>query len=229
MPVFKRKRPTYQKKASKKPYRKPARKMNLKKMMKNVVFKTCETKRLMTSFSKVEMFHNVFSLSQCLTLNGSMPPQGTGEKARIGDRINTVAFNVKILLGQKADRPNITFRYFCIEVPKGGALPYNSVFSNVTNNILLDDLNKDYVKILKQGTWRPNQAGLTVGTREYSFVKKLTIPYKRLVKFGPTDGVTTHNQNDVYFCILCYDTFGTLVADNIAYYQACSEMIYKDP
>jgi len=217
---------------TRKPYKKKptASKMNMKQLMKKVVFKTCETKRLVTPFTKVEMFHNVFSLSQCLTLNGNMPSQGSGEHARIGDRINTIAFNVKLLIGQKSDRPNVNFRWFCIQVPKGGALPYNSVFNNITNNILLDDLNKDYVKILKQGYWRPNQAALAAtGNDEYTFVKKVSIPYRRLVRFGPTDGVTSHNQNDVYFCIMCYDAFGALITDNIAYYQAASEMIYKDP
>jgi len=145
-----------------------------------------------------------------------MPAQGVGEKAGVGDRINTIGFNVKLLCGQKVDRPNVTFRWICIEVPKGGGLPYGSVFNNITGNILLDDLNKDYVKCLKQGVWRPNEAGLaSTGNDEYTFVKKVHIPYKRLVKFGPADGAITHNQNhnqnDVYFCIMCYDAYGSLI------------------
>jgi len=204
--------------------------MNLKKMVKSVVMKTVETKRVITAFNKVEMYHNVFSLSQCLTLNGTMPSQSVGEKGRVGDRINTVAFNIKMLCGQKGDRPNVTFRWACIEVPKGGTLTYANVFNNVTGNVLLDDFNKDYVKVLKQGIWRPNEAALAAtGNDEYTFVKKISIPYRRMVKFGPADAATTHNMNDIYFTILCFDAYGSLITDNIAYYQAAVEMIYKDP
>ena len=61
MAGYKRKRPVYKKAAARKSYRKPKARMNLKKMMKKVVLKVIDTKRLVTAFTKVEMFHYVFS------------------------------------------------------------------------------------------------------------------------------------------------------------------------
>jgi hypothetical protein len=43
---------------------------------------------------------------------------------------------------------------------------------------------------------------------------------KRTIKFGPEDSNTTHNllhnQNDVYFCVVCYDTYVSLITDNLS-------------
>ncbi len=77
----------------------------------------------------------------------------------------------------------------------------------------------------------PNQAGLTVTNNdEYTFVKKMFIPCKKVYKFGSSDtSAVTHNQDDLYFSILCYDVFGSLAFDNIAYFQCYTELLFKDP
>jgi hypothetical protein len=64
---------------------------------------------------------------------------------------------------------------------------------------------------------------------EFTFVKFLFIPHQRVYKFGPAEGALTHNQDDLYFLLLCYDAFCVLIADNIAYLKLFSEMTYKDP
>ena len=46
-----------------------------------------------------------------------------------------------------------------------------------------------------------------------------------MYKIDPVDSVLTHNQNDVYFCILCYDAYGAAITDNIAYFQAFTETL----
>jgi hypothetical protein len=91
-------------------------------------------------------------------------------------------------------------------------------------------LNRDVVKVHGEGIWRLNQAGLAATNNdEYTFVKKMFIPHKKVYKFGPGDTTVTHNQDDVYFSILCYDVFGSLSSDNIAYFQCFTEIQYKDP
>ncbi len=163
--AYKRKRVSYKKKASKKPYRKTVSKGRTIKMVKQVVMKVAETKRQSIAWNKVEVFHNVCSFSQLLWFNdpNAMPSNGVLQAQRVRDRINCIGYEIRLLIGQKGDRPNVNFRYCCFSLPKGTVLlanSYNQIFENVTNNVLLDDLNKDTTKLLKQGWLRPNQAGL---------------------------------------------------------------------
>jgi hypothetical protein len=201
------------------------------KRVKSVVMKVSETKKCQRSFAKIEMFHNVFSNTQCYHLNSAsnMPSGGSSTFARVGDRMNSIGWKIKLLIGQKGDRPNVNFRWMAFSIPKGGTLDYASVFENVTNNIMLDDPNRDTTRVLASGYMRPNQAGLAAtGNDEYTFTKRLFIPHKKLYKFGPADGANTHNQHDVYFTIMCYDAFGSLLTDNIAYFQGYTELMFKD-
>ena len=189
---------------------------------------------MMTSWNKVEIFHNIFSNSQVLKLNseaaGVMPIQGVRQLERIGDRENVLGWKIRLLIGLKGDRPNLNFRWICFSLPKASGIGYSSVFSSSTNNVMLDEMNRDVVKVLGQGTWCPNQAGLSATNNDEYTVKKMFIPHKRVYKFGPSDtSAVTHNQDDVYFSILCYDAYGSLASDNIAYFQCYSELLFKDP
>ena len=229
--AYKRKRPSTKRPMRRKSYKKRAPKRNLRKTIKAVVMKVAETKKVSRSFAKIEMFHNVFSNTQCYHLNaaGNMPSGGSSTFSRVGDRMNTIGWKIKLLIGQKGDRPNVNFRWICFSLPKGTALSYANVFENVTNNILLDDPNRDTVRVLASGYMRPNQAGLdNTGQDEYTFTKRLFIPHKKLYKFGPADGANEHNQHDVYFTLMCYDAFGSLPADNIAYFQGYTDLAFKD-
>ena len=70
MSGYKRKRPTYKKKTYKKSHRKPTVKKRVK-MIKRVILKQTETKRLTNSFGKCELYHNTLSVTQIVTLNDS--------------------------------------------------------------------------------------------------------------------------------------------------------------
>ena len=231
MATYKRKHPACKKKFNKKLYRKTVAKKRTVKMVQQIVMKPMETKYITASWSKAELFHNIFSNSPYMGLNTPlvMPSQNVTQTSRTGDRIQSLGYSLKLLIGQKADRPNVTFRYLCYSVPKGISITYNSIFEEVTHNILLDDINKDIVTVHMDDCWRPNQAGLNAtGNDEFTFVKKLFIPYKRLYKFGPADSANTHNQKDLYFCVLFYDVFGSMDTDNIAYFQTNTKFMFKD-
>lgn len=208
-------------------------------MIKRAVLKKAEPKCKRFAFEKTEIYHNSFyspggappSGYICAINNyGLMPAQGTGDNQRVGDQINVSGFKLKLLIGQKADRPNVSFRWFVLRVPKGSAISYTTWFVGTTGNVLLDDPNTDFVKVLRSGLWRPNEAGLAnTGGDEYTFAKRLWIPYKKLIKFGPADAATTHNDDDLYFTMVGYDAYGTLQTDNIAYAQMGLELHYRDP
>lgn len=197
--------------------------------IKAVTMKVAEPKCVRKSIPKFEMYHNQTAI---LTLNANsfMPTQGVHDNQRVGDQIKMSGFRLRMLIGQKADRPNVTFRWWICVAPKGSSYSYNNWFIPTTSNVLLDDLNKDFVKQLKTGLWRPNEAGLSnTGGDEYTFSKKIWLPYKKLLKFGPGDGLLSHNDDDIHFIIAPYDAYGTLDTDNIAYCQMAVDLFYRDP
>lgn len=200
--------------------------------VKAVVLRTCEPKDLNFAHGKLELYHNTVYPRALNNLAAMHPALGTGDSDRIGDKINANGYMLRIMMGQKAGRPNVSFRWAVVEVPVGGVYSYNNWFENTTGNVLLDPINKDYCKVLKSGIWRPNQASLAqTGGGEYTFVKKIWIPYKRQMTYGPDDGsrVLTTPTRDLYWLVAPYDAYGTLVADNIAYTQMVQTLYYRDP
>lgn len=190
--------------------------------------KKAEPKHKNYSFGITQLYHNVFASFQ-LNNGSALPAQGDGDDQRIGDQINVSGMWVRGILGQKADRPNVTFKYYVMSVPKGSAYNYNNWFENVISNLLLDSPNKDFVKVLTSGTMKPHDGSMDNATDEYVYPWKIWIPYRKLVKFGPGNGVTTQNDNDIYLLLGCFDAYGTLITDNIAYSQLALTTYYKDP
>ncbi len=184
------------------------------KRVRAIVKKVAEPKSKTSSFAKGEIYHNCFysgagvNTGYLAFLSDSVmfPNQGVADSQRIGDQIYTSHINLKMLIGQKADRPNVNFRWFLFRVPKGATINYNNWFVPVTGNILLDDPNRDNVKVVKTGYWRPNMAGLlATGNDEFTFTKRIRVPYKRLIKFGPADAAITHNDTtDLYFSLMAW-------------------------
>lgn len=207
--------------------------MSFATKVKKVLLKKVESKIKHTQLPKAEMFHNRYTNSS-IWVNSptSMPSQGVSDSQRVGDQINMSGIMIRLLLGGKFDRPNLNFQYYVLKVPKGSTYNYTQWFDQVLSlgNVLLDPPNTDFVKVLKRGVWKYNGGDLdSAGNREVTFVKKIWIPYKKLVKFGPADAATTHNDEDIYFLMAPYDAFGTLTTDNVAYFEGSQSIYYKDP
>jgi len=200
-------------------------------LIRRTVLRVAEPKIVRHPVAKVELYHNSFSYALHLNDTNGMPTQGTGDNMRVGDEINVYRYRVRSLIGQKSDRPNVTFMWYIIEAPKGLTATYANFFVQSTNNVLIDEPNEDAVKVLRRGKMRPNEAGLggTLGD-EYTFAKEWNLPYKRRYKFGPAAATQAHNQPEVYLIIMAYDAYGSITAtDNIAYIETLKETFYKDP
>lgn len=237
------KRPRATKKSSNKPYTKSTKSTNTKRrklvtLIKRTILKKAELKEKFTPVEKTNIYHNCFynstgvSTGLMIHLNNAsfMPSQGAGDNQRVGDEINMSGFKLRMLIGQQADRPNVNWRWFVFKVPKGSSISYGNWFEATTNNILLDQPNRDFVKVLARGYWRPNEAGLAGGGGdEYTYSKQLWIPYKHTLKFGPGAAATTHNDDDVYFSLMGYDAFGTTILDIVGYVQTMVYLAYRDP
>ncbi len=51
----------------------------------------------------------------CVVHCPSLPP---GQNERIGDRIHSIGWGLKMLIGQKGDHPNVNFRWVVVSIPK---------------------------------------------------------------------------------------------------------------
>lgn len=214
----------------------PATLTGVKKLVNKMILKKAESKFKHADFGKIELYHNNMSVSQINEHASCMPTQGTGDSQRVGDNINVGGFYIRMLCGQKADRPNCVWKFYVLKVPKGTAVSYSTFFDAITNNVLLDTPNKDKVSVLKTLTMKPakstmflaNYGSSSGNNKEFTFPVKIWLPYRRVYKFQ-SDGGTPHNDGDLYLIKLVYDAYGTLTTDNIAYVQLISTVYYKDP
>lgn len=207
------------------------------------IVRMAEAKSKTYNHGKIEMYHNSGSpasgqILNSVLINGTliMPTQGAGDSNRNGDRINVSGFSIKMVVGAKFDRPNITWRFLVVSVPKGTVPTLGTVIDNSTSNILLDSVNTDLCKILYQKVFKPQRSTLFADasgttdtiTKEFTIPIKMWIPRKREYRFQ-TDGSDKHNDSDIHLCLFAYDAFGSLLTDNIGYVQIWTKMFYRDP
>lgn len=220
-------------KKGKKAYRKQSmNKRQLTKFVKKITLKESEPKQKYTAIGKTNVLHNAFNYRVHLNQTANMPSQGVKDTERVGDQINMTGFKIKMLCGQQADRPNVNWLFYVLQVPKGDAAAYSyaSWFENVTGNVMIDSPNRDRVKVLHRSVMHPNEAGLTAtGGKEYTFFKNIWIPHKKVVKFGPADAAVTHNDDDIVLLVASYDAYGTLPTDIVSYVEALVTVYYRDP
>lgn len=218
------------------------------KKIKSTILKMSEPKHYITPVAKVELYHNGGSSGDYkgFRLNTNGPAIGTSETQRVGDRYFRTGWKVNLLLGQKFDRPNVTWR---ILVLRCGVGMDSYLFSTIhetggSGNLLLDTLNKDRYTVMYQKTihknWNPTvpqgayteAAGTgtsTTGGKELTWAHKFWVPCKREVK-TLSDGSQSLSEPYVYFvAIACYDAYGTLPTDNIAYFQGNVKEYFRDP
>jgi len=216
--------------------RKGAFKKSVMKIAKQAVMKKAEPKQRSFAINggglpiqPISIYHQSPILENIFRTT-AMPVQGVTDYQRIGDRINITHIEFRWVLGQSADRPNVNWRWWIFKVPKGTAYTYAGFFNNITGNVMLDDLNKDTCTIVKQGKFQMNRGSLNQnGTDELTTTKKITLSFKRGVKFGPGDAAISHNLDDYYFMWACYDAYGTLTSDKLGYYMGTQTIYYRDP
>lgn len=189
--------------------------------------------------SYINVNHNA-SLAFHLNSTDLMPSRGTGDSERVGDKITSGGYLVRMLLTQNINRPNVTYRIIFATAPADYAYAYNTFFDDVTSCGMLDIVNKDQVRIHKQYWIKPNKAGMFTGNNlstndpgggftggsEMSYVFKKWIPYKKIVKF-PT-GTLDHNDRKLLCVVIAYDNAKTAGATNIGYMQLYVSHYYKD-
>lgn len=206
---------------------------NLVKLIKNVTMRETETKDRDVSIGKVELYHNTYTnLGNPFAL--SYPTQGTGDSDRIGDSIQQRGIKFRMLLGQKKDRPNVTFKIWLLQVPKGQPFTPSQLFDITTGNVMLDSTNPDRVKVVYSRVLRKVIANQ--GAPNVDAYKECTYPFQFYLKrpkkitFSADNSIDPGQSDRDYFLIAApYDAYGSLITDNIAYIQTFCRYYYKDP
>lgn len=206
----------------------------LASMVKNIVLNQSETKYSNKSLTYSELYHNTLNNFSTNLLAG-LPNQGTGDGDRIGDSINMLGFKVRLMLGQKNDRPNVTFRVFVVsyeDSTSGSPVTYSDFFHNVTGNALLDPVQYKRFKILKQFTVKNTKGSVDRwdASKEYTRSVQFWVNYKKKVQFRSDGSILPVNiPEHINVMVVPYDAQGTLATDNIAYATGAATIYYKDP
>lgn len=234
----------YRKKSSKgkKHYRKSSKSMannkSLIALIKRVSIKQNELKYVDYNHGKTELYHNIHN-GVGINLIQYGPVQGDGSGQRVGNSINLSGVKLTLMFYTKAVRPNTKFKLIIYSAPMNTFNPnagYSVLFDNVTGNVMIDNMDKDCVKVHKTMMIYPkNISANLVGfpeaelATEVTQFRKVWIPYRTKVKYQNDTSAAEITNRTFYCLIMAYDTYGTLVTDNIGAVQCWQRMYYRDP
>ena len=172
-------------------------------------------------------------------------PPGTGRANRIGDRITPLSMTMRIWLANKLDRPNVMYRIIICKMPKsiGATLTTSSstyIFQaaqlGASGNTMVLPLDfdrgikpyYDRVHNLQTGTSFTASGSITAVQKECHKLIKLKIKRKRPGNVVFDSAAQNIVNAPLALYVIPYDSYGTLVTDNIASYSYQMRMYYKD-
>lgn len=214
--------------------RAPPRTMSgTRRLIRKIVLKTSETKYKTLSLPKQELYHNLLH-NFGTNLVSSFPLQGDTDASRNGDEIYATGMMVRMMFGQKLDRPNVTYKVWVVGYNDNSQdlTTYGNFLHNTTGNVLLDSVQTKRYKILKSLTLKSRGTSMEVGEAGKEFIRtaKFWLPIKKKIKFIKDDSNSSSNYYPhINIIVSPYDAYGTLNTDNIGYAQASATLYYKDP
>lgn len=205
------------------------RRTNLSRAVRSIALKNCETKHRFLTAENVQLYHNTPYTNTNLLSTG----QSNTQTSRVGDEVIGQYLNLKIWLSNKGDRPNVMYRIVVYSSNLQDTTLYWATGSN--GNLMLATADTDKVKILKQRIIKPLAGDYSHESgaiwKEHSNLVSFNIRLKnRKIKYQADAGAVPKWQgNYIHFAVIAYDTYGTLVGDNIASFGWQSCFYFKDP
>lgn len=199
---------------------------SITKVVNKVLRKKAEVKHYDRSYELYQLYHNNYTLTNGSFIkqlvgggSGIVIPQGTGENSMVGTEVNIIGTMLKLMFLVKADRMNTKFRVLIVRHPSGYNISssYNQLFDNLTNNALVDGVDRHRVNVLYDKIHGYKNIVPNNSTDEVTFFKTIIVP-KQKYKLAYTDnGDSTANIPKFVdtLIVIAYDTFGTLLTDNI--------------
>lgn len=241
--AYKRKFSRYSKKSRRGKFTRKYRKGAFASRVKKVIAKTQETKFLDYGELNIQLYHNSGAgVAVGGAYNGFMYDpwstilQGNGRAQRVGDQVQPRGMSLKLWLANKLDRPNVMYRILVVSVRRvvGGNVvtasnlnPFNAVMSHG----ILCPVDMELVTRVYYDRVFNLQVGYSHGgasDREAHKYIKIWLRRRRggkHIKYG-SDGKIANNGLLVY-CIP-YDSYGTLMTDNIASMSFAYRLYWKD-
>jgi len=216
--------------------------------VKKAVLKTAETKFYDIADENVQLYHDRGTASggtSSLTLLFNPWAdiiKGTGRSDRVGDKITPRGMALKIWLANKSDRPNVMYRIMVVRMPKAvtgtvvtaaNTTPFETTTPlGATGNAMILPLDKDrgvralYDKVINLQT---GFSAISAGQgKECHRYLKLWIRSKNPRDIIYENGGATIVNNPLLVYVIPYDSYGTLVTDNIASLSYYARLYYKD-
>jgi len=169
-------------------------------------------------------------------------PAGTGRANRIGDKITPLSMNLRIWLATKQDRPNVMFRIIICRMPKSIGTVYTTsanvnIFQDAqlgsTGNTMVMPVDHDkgikpyYDRTFNVQVGFSATVGASVGKECHKLIKlKIKRKNANSIVFDSASQNIVNSPLSMY--VLPYDSYGTLITDNIASYSFHARMYYKD-
>lgn len=214
----------------------------LVKLIKKVSLKAAETKNTHEIAENIDLYHNTQELQTNLLYTRQGITDGNSGTSyysnRIGDEVVARGLQIKFWFANKKDRPNvmykiIVFRYYSQSTP-----PTTVYKSQGTSNLMIRDIDTEKVKILKVKMFNlqvgisntGTEQGVTSGQqKEAHKYMKVYIPLKNQKIKYIADDSGTPQKSDIGFCVVVYDSYGTLTTDVVASYAYNAKFYFKDP
>lgn len=222
-----------------------SRKSGLKALISKVLMKKAETKTLVAATENVQLYHNFGASNTTLTAVIFNPwaaiPVGAGPNQRIGTEIYPRGMAVRLELFNKLDRPNIHYRVIVAVVPKIiGTTAVTAAFDfrdiNGSANVITAWMKPDtgikvlYDKVIRNEAHFSAIATGATGDQDNKEAHKFV---KFYIKSKPGQKLLWDQYGNLInkpmiMYVLPYDSYGTLVTDNIASCAINTKYYWKD-
>lgn len=226
--------------------RRVRRRPNFRARVKRVLLRNAETKWLSAGIENIQLYHNTgvpgSAFVRGIIFDPWVPANitvGTGVHQRIGDSLIPRGMSVKIWLANKLDRPNIMYRIMVLVLPRmynGAVVSYGSIDpcepctqGSNGNYLMLPPDKEKGVKTLYDRVISNEKgiSGVSGGNKECHKLVKFWIKSKgRPIKYDQANG---HVNNFLAVYVIPYDSYGSLITDNIASCSYHYKLYWKDP
>ena len=205
---------------------------DVKAITRKVLRGTMETKTTCAFAENMQLFHNQpdYTLGGILNMQQGVDDNdaATGNSCRVGDEILLRNVNVRLWLSNKLDRPNVMYKAFLFWYKDGQTLD-NALCYFTQNNKMLDRINTEKIGIIDKKTVFSKGMYLN-GTEKFEHSQLCTLNGNwKGKKIKYTDGSSAPTQRNIGLCVVAYDAYGTLQADNIASYAYNFVVRFQDP
>lgn len=203
----------------------------IKKIAKQAVMRTAETKQVDTASSENQLYHNFWTGSafENLTNSAQLPAQGTGENQRLGNEIYVSGVKLYLQILLKNDRLNTKVRVLIVKHnPNFGKSTYTDWFDSIMN-VMVDPADKGRATVVYDKIHGYRNFNPTNSTDEVVIFRQIWLPVKEKYVFRD-DGAQSlsYTKNTYSIIAMAYDTAGSLTTDNVASIKWYSRLFYKD-